>query len=95
MALAPFVPSDRDIELLRDLACFRRLDDTYEGWARPMDIGARDASWHSGVLKRLCKYNLVERRRRYTIMNDLGSRRGSYRYRITDAGLAAIPVKTT
>lgn len=52
-----------------------------ECWARPMDIGGRDGSDHSAVLKRLVRKGYVEKRRRNTWMNMLGSSRGSYEYR--------------
>ena len=54
---------------------------TTEDWVRPMDIGARDASDHSQVLAALVRLGLVERRRRNTLANALGSSRGSYEYR--------------
>lgn len=47
-------------------------------WLRPMDIGASDASWHSGVLSRLVKRGLVERKER-------GSNR-SFQYRLSEEG---------
>jgi len=50
----------------------------YYDWARPMDIGARDQSWHSAVLNQLVRKGLVERTHR-------GSDR-SFLYRLTDAG---------
>lgn len=59
-------------------------------WLRPMDLGGRDASWHSPTLVRLIKKGLVERRLRGTLMNVyIGSRRGSYEYRLTIAGRRA------
>jgi predicted transcriptional regulator len=48
---------------------------------RPMDIGGRDASYHSATLKKLVEKGLVERKRRNSLMNALGSTRGSYVYR--------------
>jgi hypothetical protein len=52
-----------------------------EDWVRPMDIGGRNGSNHSNTLNRLVRKGLVERRRRGTLMNELGSSRGSYEYR--------------
>lgn len=52
-------------------------------WARPMDLGGSDASWHSGVLRRLAARGLVEQK---------GGRlffRAAWRYRITRAGRKA------
>jgi hypothetical protein len=50
-------------------------------WCRPMDIGGRDGSDHSAVLKRLAEKGYAERCRRNTLRNEMGSRRGSYVYR--------------
>jgi hypothetical protein len=50
-------------------------------WVRPMDIGGRDGSDHSAILKRLAAKGYAERRRRNSLMNALNSRRGSYEYR--------------
>jgi predicted transcriptional regulator len=72
--------SELDMELLRDLAWAQ------SNWLRPMDLGGTDASAHSRRLRRLVSMGLVERKRRDSIMNNLGSRRGSYVYRITKAG---------
>jgi predicted transcriptional regulator len=69
--------SDTEREVWDDLVAW-----TYNfGWARPMDVGGRDASDHSRVLAKLVKLGLAERKRRPSIMNSLGSRRGSYLYR--------------
>jgi DNA-binding MarR family transcriptional regulator len=60
-------------------------------WSRPMDLGAWDASNHSARLRQLIKKGLVERQRRNSICNTyLQSSRGSYEYRITEAGRAAL-----
>jgi predicted transcriptional regulator len=62
-----------------------------EEWSRPMDLGATDASNHSARLRRLITLGLVERQRRNSICNVyLNSARGSYEYKITDAGRAAV-----
>jgi len=39
----------------------------YKGWARPMDIGARDGSHHSATLSGLAKRALVERKKLHAI----------------------------
>lgn len=60
-------------------------------WSRPMDLGAWDASNHSARLRRLITLGFVERQRRNSICNTLlKSSRGSYEYRITEAGRAAV-----
>lgn len=61
----------------RAAALLRVLCDL-EGWMRPMDLGARDASWHSATLTQLVRRGLVERRER-------GSSR-SFTYRATARG---------
>lgn len=75
---------DENLQLLKSLA--RRAALGYE-WSRPMDLGAYDGSGHSARLKRLNAKGLVERERRNSICNViLSSARGSYVYRISDAG---------
>lgn len=54
-------------------------------WSRPMDVGGRNGSDHSYILARLASKGVIERRRRNTLMNALGSSRGSYEYRIGSA----------
>jgi hypothetical protein len=71
----------------RQTQCVRWLD--RPAWLRPMDIGARDASWHCGVLQQLIRKGLVERARRNTLMNMIGGGNGSYIYRLTPAGVRA------
>ena len=66
----------RYMELLNALA-FQPAE-----WKRPMDVGAWDASWHSGYLRRLVKRGDAERVTR-------GSSR-SFEYRITTRGLARL-----
>ena len=53
-------------------------------WLRPMDMGGRDGSNHSGILAALVRKGLVEREQRSACYS-----RGSYLYRLTDAGRAA------
>lgn len=79
---------DEDKSLLKTLII---RADRGEEWGRPMDLGAWDASNHSARLRQLIKKGLVERQRRNSICNVLiHSARGSYEYRITEAGRAAI-----
>lgn len=40
-------------------------------WARPMDIGARDGSGHTALLKRLIDVGIVERRLRGSLLNQI------------------------
>lgn len=67
---------ERDLDLMRTM--YYQPGFRGDNWNRPMDLGASDSSWHSGALRKLVKYGLVERRTR-------GSDR-SYCYRLTDAG---------
>lgn len=52
--------SDRQLDVLDSLS-------GYIGWARPMDIGARDSSHHSATLSGLAKQGLVERKKLHAI----------------------------
>jgi len=82
---------DTDLELLKSLI---RREASGHAWSRPMDLGASNRSNHSARLKRLADLGLVSRERRNSICNVLmNSARGSYVYRITEAGrLATLPV---
>lgn len=60
-----------------------------DGWARPMDLGARSGDGTSQALKRLVRLGLVERRQRSDCHTFMRSR-ASYEYKITAAGLAKI-----
>lgn len=81
----------------------------YDGWARPMDVGAIDGSHHCMTLRTLVKKGFAERKLRGSLLNqirgtDLYERlskirrgrhwrsapRGSYEYRITEAGRKAV-----
>lgn len=62
------------------------LEQTDTVWLRPMDMGGRDGSQHSAVLAALVRKGLVEKRQRG---GHALSARGSYVYRITDAGIEA------
>ena len=83
---------------------FERGNGTLE-WALPMELGAWDGSHHSGTLRTLAIHGLAERKHRYfpdpqtpeEVKTGRRHRdgktyrlRGPYRYRITDAGLAAL-----
>lgn len=57
------------------------LDKLDEEWVRPMDVGGGSHSHHSATLNRLVEKGFAERRRRGSLMNALGSSRGSYVYR--------------
>jgi hypothetical protein len=78
--------TDRDVETLRDLeaACRNYLDVTGQEFVQPMDCGGWNGSHHSATLAKLAKRNLVERKQRG------GWSRGSWKYRITQAGREAI-----
>jgi len=65
----------------RQLDVLWQVDET---WLRPMDMGGRDGSDHSAVLAALVRKGLVERKQRGGSYS-----RGSYLYRITEAGVAA------
>lgn len=87
--------TERDLETLIELAgfadAFARTPQYYpRGWARPMDIGAHNGSHHSYTLSRLVALGLAERRYRNGATN-VRYARGSYEYRITEAGKALIP----
>lgn len=64
---------------LREQEVLNELDSE---WSRPMDVGGRDGSDHSRVLKSLARKGVIERHRRNTLQNAFGSSRGSYMYRI-------------
>ena len=71
--------TERDIVVLRDLAS-SEIDRWHDGWARPMDVGGRDASHHSATLKKLARHGLAEQKER------AGWCRPSYLYRVTVHG---------
>lgn len=58
-------------------------------WLRPMDMGAHDATHHSGVLAALVSKGLVERKQRGGMMLYA---RGSYIYRLTAEGEAELSI---
>jgi len=53
----------------------------YKGWARPMDIGARDGSHHSATLSGLAKRGLIEKKKLHSIHCINGS---TYRSQLVD-----------
>jgi hypothetical protein len=69
--------SARDEQLLLRLRAF--CDPNAGRWARPMDLGAWDASWHSRSLRKMVRMGLVEKRTR-------GSAR-SFEYRPVEQNL--------
>lgn len=55
--------TERDLEVLGALDAANRdrlAHGIEDGWAKPMDCGAWDASYHSGVLKKLARCGLVD-----------------------------------
>lgn len=96
--------TEKKQEVLESLAAFDQADFGYiEGWARPLDLGSWDASYHSGTLRQLALEGLVECRSRYSqkiySREDLVNLKGRFRrgsrgnpklYRISDAGRAAL-----
>lgn len=85
---SPVSLSLEDKQILQSLA---RRADRNDPWARPMDLGATDASNHSARLKKLVDKGLVQRERRNSICNVImHSARGSYLYSITQAGREAL-----
>jgi Mn-dependent DtxR family transcriptional regulator len=69
-------------------------------WARPLDLGGSNGSYHSNTLNRLAKKGLVNFRFREGVEpaeGENGKRffasRGAKLYRINDAGRAAITTK--
>lgn len=78
---------NEDVSLLKALIW---REASGNAWSRPMDLGAHDGSNHSSRLKRMAAKGLVSRERRNSICNVLiKSARGSYVYRIADAGRLA------
>ncbi len=78
--------TDRDWEVLADLEDFQRR---FTRMAAPLDIGGFDCSHHSPTLTKLCKRDLVERKRHY-----VGISGGHWRYGVTDAGREALKDRT-
>jgi len=63
------------------------------GFVSPMMVGGTDASHHSATLGLLVRRGFAERRRRGTLINEIGGGRGSWEYRITSAGRAKLKVQ--
>lgn len=74
---------ERDAEVLNEL---RGCMDMGLPWARPMDCGGSNGSDHSYRLNKLAKMGLAETEQR----SAWAVSRGSKKYRITDAGRAAL-----
>jgi len=74
--------TERDLEVLGELeaACRNYQQVTGEDWVQPIDCGGTNSSHHSYTLSKLVRKGLAERRRRG------GYSRGSWSYRINDAG---------
>ena len=77
--------TDRDFDVLNELAPSYLNEFDNRPWQRPLDIGASNGSHHSPTLAKLEKRGLVESKQR----SWLGSR-GSKVYRVTDAGWTAV-----
>lgn len=73
--------STRERELLKRAS--------YEEWFIPLDIGGRSGSDHSAVLTRLVRRGFIERQQRIGVSYQ-PLHRGSWKYRITDAGRRAL-----
>ncbi len=89
--------SDTQREVLLELEHANHLSTPPLRWCRPMDIGGRGNSFHSGMLNSLAKIGLVQSKQRGMPdppdgENGPSSRnaRGSKCYRITPAGRAAL-----
>ena len=74
--------TDYEEEVVRALESWHRRHGP-DG-AIPLDLGASNGSHHSGTLNRLCRKGIVAR----TSRNPLATRRGSYRYALTETGLS-------
>ncbi len=93
--------SERQREVLGNLAAYKTV------FVRPMDVGGRDWSHHAKTLMTLVGRELVETRKDHAIYcsftperpRKAGAQhcccRGSRRYRITKAGIAALAAKET
>jgi hypothetical protein len=97
------VLSSKQQDVLDSLAVFGGRS---RAWARPMDIGARDGSHHTGTLRALIKKGFVERELRWGLLNSIRGQetydawakvkrgrsapRGSYKYRLTPRGWKAV-----
>lgn len=60
--------NEKERDVLEYLAAFARGRSAaiLGGWARPLDIGGRDASHHSNTLRRLAERGLVDMKQRGT-----------------------------
>jgi hypothetical protein len=57
--------SERQRDVLAALVIY------YDGWARPMDVGAIDGSHHCMTLRALVKKGLAERKLRGSLLNQI------------------------
>lgn len=73
----------RRLKILRHL---ERYCERYPEGARPLDLGAWDASHHSNDLKAMAKLGLVEVCPRYMGVTGMLGYSGSNRYKITEKG---------
>ena len=71
--------TERQLEVLENLDSFCKAQPNL--WARTMDVGGRDASYHSKVLGQLVEKGLAQRGR-YRVQHSTGH----WRYRITARG---------
>lgn len=74
--------NERQLEVLRELEHANHGSKYTLLWARPLDVGGSNDSHHSKTLAALVKKGLVKRQQR----SALNGSRGSWQYRITDAG---------
>lgn len=82
----------RDLETLRAVAAFK--DTTTSGWGAPMMAGGTDGSHHSATMAKLARKRLLNRRRRNSLANLLGSHRGSWEYQIAPAGAEVLAARS-
>lgn len=75
--------TDNERTVLYELSYWYRKGD--KRGVRPLDIGGRNGSHHSYTLTKLVKRGLVSRAQRSAFGG-----RGSFRYKLTDAGAAAL-----
>jgi hypothetical protein len=68
---------DREYHILASMAG--------HGWCRPLDVGGHTRTHHSRTLAKMARKGWTERKQRSTT----GRPRGSWMYRLTDAGLTA------
>jgi hypothetical protein len=78
--------TDRQRELLNKLEYYHRKNE----WARVIDVGGYNRSYHHSVLQQLVRKGLAEQKRRIcSVVGALGSSRAGKHYRLTAAGVEA------